>query len=284
MLSSLLIFLDITVSQAQTFFRKPFTLRFGGKGVYLFNAFSAVAAIAFFIISAGRLEWEPGVLPYSIGFAASYALSTACSLLAISYGPISLSSLIMSASTLIPTFYGLLFLKEEVRYATFLPGLILLMISLFLANKPKKGEKLSVKWLIFAVLAAVGNGGCTIFQTAQQVAFNERFGNELMIFSLALVLLIFLGLSFCTERKEMKAHLKYAWFPGLACGVLNGANNLLVMLVRPMVGAAVLFPVLTGGGLVGSYLISTLAYKEKLSWRQTVGFLLGIGAVVLLKL
>ena len=285
MLSTLLILLDISVSSTQTFFRKPFTTRFGGKGVYLFNAFAAVAAIAFFIVSAGKLAWEPGILPYAIGFGISYAVSTVCSLLAISCGPISLSSLIMAASTLIPTFYGLLFLKEEVRLATFLPGLILLMLSLLVANKPQKGEKISGKWLFFAVLAAVGNGGCTIFQTAQQVAFKEQYGNEMMILALLFVLVVSALLTLLpAERKEIKSHLKHAWYGGLACGALNGANNLLVMILRPMVGAAVLFPVLTGGGLIAAYLISTLAYKEKLSALQTAGFVLGIGAVVLLKL
>lgn len=285
MISSLLIFLDITVSQAQTFFRKPYTLRFGQKGVYLFNAFAALSAIAFFILSAGRLQWEAGILPYAIGFGVSYAVSTAFSLLAISCGPISLTSLIMASSTFISTLYGLLFLKEEVRLATFLPGMVLLMASLILANKPQKGEMISVKWLLFAVLAAVGNVGCTIFQTAQQVAFNEQYGNELMILALLFVLVVFSLLSLLpAERKEFKAHIKHAWYGGLACGALNGANNLLVMIVRPMVGAAVLFPVLTGGGLIGSYLISTLAYKEKLTAPQTFGFILGIAAVVLIKL
>lgn len=284
MLSTLLILLDLAMNSSQTFFRKPFSTRFGGKGVYLFNAFSAVAAIAFFIVSAGRLEWDLGILPYSIGFAVSYAIATACSLLAISFGPISLTSLISASSTLLPTFYGLFFLQETVKPATFYPGLCLLMVSLFFANKPQKGEKVSLKWLFFAVMAALGNGGCMIFQTAQQVAFDNKYGNELMILSLAIVLFLFLLMTVTVDRKGAKEHLKYSWFPGLMCGVLNGANNLLVMLLRPMVGAAVLFPVITGGGLICSFLISTLFYKEKLTRVQVFGFALGIAAVVLLKI
>lgn len=284
MLSSLLILLDLSVNACQTFFRKPYTLRFGQKGVYMFNAFSAVAAITFFIVSAGKLEWEPGILPYAIGFAVSYTVCSACSLLAISCGPISLTSLISASSTLIPTFYGLVFLHETVKPITFFPGLGLLMLSLVVANKPQRGEKISAKWLFFAVMTAVSNGGCMIFQTAQQVAFDNKYGNELMILSLAMVLVFFILLTLTTDRKGAKEHLKYSWFPGLMCGVLNGANNLLVMIVRPMVGAAVLFPVITGGGLVCSFLISTFAYKEKLSRIQVLGFALGIVAVVLLKL
>lgn len=284
MLSTLLILLDLVATSSQTLFRKPFTLRFGQKGVYMFNAFSAIAAIAFFILSAGRLEWELGILPYAIGFAISYAVSTACTLLAISCGPISLTSLICSASTLIPTLYGLVFLQESVKPITFYPGLGLLMLSLLVANKPQKGERISAKWLFFAILAAVGNGGCMIFQTAQQVAFDNRYGNELMILALAMVLLIFIAMTLIADRKGAKEHLKYSWFPGLMCGVLNGANNLLVMILRPMVGAAVLFPIVTGGGLVCSFLISALIYKEKLSRIQIFGFALGIVAVVLLKL
>ena len=56
------------------------------------------------------------------------------------------------------------------------------------------------------------------------------------------------------------------------------------MVIGALVGAAVLFPIVTGGGLVCSFLISAFIYKEKLSRIQIFGFALGIVAVVLLKL
>ena len=123
-----------------------------------------------------------------------------------------------------------------------------------------------------------------IFQTMQQVKFEQKFGNELMGYSLILVSLLFFTISLITERKNWKTYLRGGAYGGAFAGFLNGGHNLTVMLSRPLFGAAVVFPLIAGGGLVLTFLISWLFFKEKLHRWQVIGFFLGLASVILLSI
>lgn len=280
----LLLALDLVINGINSIARKKYSLRFNGKGVYFFNAVAILFAILFFLISSkGDLHFPPALWPYAMIFGACFGICNVATLAAISSGPLALTSLFLSYSTLIPTIYGF-FLGERPDLRLFIPGLALLMVSLFLTNKPQKGEKISSKWLVFILIACITNGGCSISQTAQQVAFNEQYGNELMILALSMVLVVYIVLALLIERKEIPALLKDGWYNAPVSGIANGANNFLVMLLRPMLGATILFPLISGGGLVVTLLISLFIFKEKLSRTQMIGFFLGLASVILLSL
>ena len=55
-----------------------------------------------------------------------------------------------------PTFHGLVFLKDDIGRG-FIPGLVLLIFSLFLVNKGDKNVKFSVNWIICVILCFIGN-------------------------------------------------------------------------------------------------------------------------------
>lgn len=283
MIKYLYLLLALSTGATQQFFKKPYASRFDRKGVHLFNSFATAAAALFFILSAGGLQWVPAILPYVLLFAASYACSTLFTMLAIGSGPLSLTALLINFSTIIPVVYGIL-TGEPIKYALFLPGLVLFILCLLFTNKPEKGQKLSGKWLFFVCMAALGNGGCMIFQTMQQVEFEQQYGNELMGYSLILVCLLFFTISFFTERKNWKTYLRGGAYGGACAGFLNGGHNLTVMLSRPLFGAAVVFPLIAGGGLVLTYLVSLFFFKEKLHRWQVIGFFLGLASVILLSI
>jgi drug/metabolite transporter (DMT)-like permease len=166
----------------------------------------------------------------------------------------------------------------------FIPGLLLLIVSLFLTNKPQKGEKISGKWLVYVSIAVLSNAGCCISQTQQQVDFNEQYGSQLMILALSMALVFYIIMMIITERKMIPTLFKGGWYNAPISGLANGANNLLVMVLRPMMSAAVLFPLISGGGLVVTLLISLFLFKERLGRVQTFGFFLGLASVILLSL
>ena len=117
--------------------KKPFMNKTAGKGVYIFTAIMSLVAMAFFIAAGGSLHFVAATVPYSLGFAAAYAVSTVFGALAIATGPLSLTSLFSSYSLMVPTFYGLLFLKDPIS-AGLIPGIILLAVSLLLINYRKE--------------------------------------------------------------------------------------------------------------------------------------------------
>lgn len=267
----------------QNIVKKPYTQKMGGSGVYFFNAILSAAALLFFAVTATKLDFDLSFIPYSIGFAASYAIATVFLVLAIAYGSLSLTSLFFSYSLMIPTLYGLVFLKDDIS-VVFILGLALLVVSLFLANKNDKKAKFSFKWIICVILAFLGNGMCTVVQNMQQVAFDGVYKNEFMIVALAIVALVMSIMSLIKERKAMKVYAKAGWHWALICGLLNGMVNLFVMILSRSMPVSVMFPLISAGGLVVTYLVSRFVYKESLTKLQFVGFILGLAAVVFLNI
>ena len=268
---------------AQNVIKKPYTQKTGNSGVFFFSALTSLAALIFFVLTGGNWSFDAAILWYSAGFAVSYALATVFMISAIAVGSLSLTSLITSYSLMIPTFYGLLFLNDPVSFGL-IPGLVLLVISLLLINKPSADAPITWKWLLFVFLSFVGNGMCSTVQKMQQIAFNEAYKNEFMIAALAMVTVLMAALSLVKERSHIVHNAKCGWHLALICGLLNGMVNLFVMLLQGLMPMSLMFPLISAGGIIVTGIVSIAVYKEKLTAWQYVGFVLGIGAVVFLNL
>ena len=265
----------------QSILKKPYTQKNGGNGVYFFIALVSAAAMAFFAVTSSKLQFNSAFLPYAVGFAAAYAISSIFGVLAIACGSLSLTSLFSSYSLLIPTVYGLVFLGDPVG-AGLIPGLVLLMLSLFLINKADGKARLSVKWLICVAVSFAGSGMCSVVQKMQQVAFDGAYKNEFMIVALAIVTVVMLVMSLWKERKGIRQYAVTGWYWAILCGALNGMVNLFVMILSGRMPVSLMFPGICAGGLVLTYLASKFIYKEALTKTQFVGFLLGSAAIIFL--
>ena len=253
-------------------------------GVFVFSAVSVVAAATFFLVRSGfKLTLAAEMLPYAFGFAAAYSVATVFNFLAIQCGPLSLTSLATSYSLLIPTFYGLIFDKDEAGIWLYI-GLGLLAVSLFLINAKSGEMKITLKWAIFAALALVGNGLCSTVQTVQTAAFGGKYDDSFMIISLATVFVVLCLCSVFTEKEKILPSIKGGWYYMLICGIANGAVNLFVMLASEVVNKSVMFPLISAGGIVLTWVVSIFLYKEKLTLKQNIGMILGIAAIVFLNL
>lgn len=266
----------------QSIVKKPFTEKVGDNGAYTFTAILSLVALVFFIATSGGFEWNIGFLPYSIGFAVSYITANVFAVLGIATGSVSLTSLVIKFSLLLPTVYGL-FLGEGIS-AFFVMGMVLLIASLVLINKPEKGEKFSFRWMIFALLAFLGNGMCSVTQKMHQQVFNDGYKNEFMIVALTVSVLVSVVLALFFERKNAFQYARVGFIPATLCGLFNGAVNLLVMILNNRFPASIMFPLISAGGIIIVYIISRFFYKEKLSNLQFAGLLIGIASVVFLNL
>ena len=267
----------------QNITRKMYTEKVGDNGAYLFSALTSLFSMLFFVATMKGFDWNPAIIPYAIAFAISFALAGIFGVLSIAVGPLSLSSLMISYSLMIPTFYGIIFLNEPIS-VYFLIGLGLLAISLFLVNKKNDSLPVTAKWFFFVFLAFAGNGLCSTFQKMQQNAFGGSYKNEFMILSLAIVVVVLLVMSFMTSKGGFKKQLYHARFTAVSCGIMNGAVNMFVMILSGMIAVSVMFPLISAGGIVVTYLISKIFYKEKLTKVQLIGFLTGIASIVFLSI
>lgn len=184
---------------------------------------------------------------------------------------------------MLPTLYGLLFLKDSVGKG-FFAGLALLALSLFLVRGQKDTAPLSFRWALFAGLAFLGNGMCSVVQKMQQVAFAGAYKNELMVGALLVVVLLLGALSLTKERKSLIANFKAGWYLAPLCGIANGLVNLLVMVLSAKMPVSLMFPLISAGGLLLTFFFAIFIYKEKLAKRQFIGFACGLITVVFLNI
>ena len=281
----ILLCLIIICISVQNVAKKSYNLRVGG-GVYSFSAGSALAAlVVFFITSGGRLDFNVETLWWSMAFALSYIVGVVASIYAIKCGPLSLTSLFISCSLIIPTLYGLAFLGEPTSEWLII-GILLLLCSLVLVNIEKKTSerRITLKWGICVLVAFVGNGACSTVQKLQQISSGGLYKSELMIVALIIAVLVMATMTAFTERKNAFVQCKRGFWHFTLCGVANGVVNYLVLVLSNRLPASVMFPIISAGGVVLASLIAISFYKEKLQWQQWLGMLLGILAIVALNL
>lgn len=271
----------------QNVFSKLYTEKMQEKGVYTFSFLLTCAALIFFTVTAKDISFNKELLLYSMFFAVSYICAMVFVVAAMANGSLSITTLIVSYSLMIPTLYGLFALKDPVGKG-FLPGIILLVISLLMMNI-KKGEsnqatKISLKWVVFVTLTFLGNGMCSVVQKMQQTAFAGSCKNEFMILSLAIAALILGVLSVAVEGKDMKVCIKRDAGLAAVSGFANGGVNLLVMVLSGMMPVSVMFPLISASSITLTYLVSRFCMHEKFTKLQNIGFVVGIISVVFLNI
>lgn len=254
-------------------------------GVFLFSGMISLCAMLFFIVINDDWSYRPEQLPHSFGFALSYTAYTLFAVMAMKAGSLAKTSLVLSSSLLIPTLYGFLFLNEAISI-TLVAGLALLIAGLWLVNYVKEKSVTTLKWALFAFLAFAGSGMCSVVQKMQVNTFGTEGKNVFMIVALAIVtvMLFTVALFSKPERTNIGSIVKKSLPLAAACGVFNGLCNMLVMYLNPRVPASILFPVISGGGVVLVFLYSVLVLKEKFTLLQKIGYGLGVASIILMNL
>ena len=284
MVNILLLLTIVVFVSVQQVTKKAYNLKVSG-GAMSYSAASCVAALVVFLItSGGKLNFSTEFLPYSLLFALSYSVTVVTGMLAILVGPLSLTCLVTSFSLIVPTLYGILVLREPVSTNLFI-GLGLLAVALVLINLEEKGEKkITLKWAIYVLLAFVGNGMCSTVQKVQQIDLAGQYKSEFMIVALIISAVAMGIFALCTEKKQILPNLKAGVWLYIICGLANGGANFLVIFLSSRMAASVMFPVISAGGIVLTFLISLFFYKEKLSKWQILGSALGLVSVIFLNL
>lgn len=239
------------------------------------------------VMFAADLSFDPLVLLYSCGFGLCYALCQIGFIGALRSGPMSLTSLLLQLALIGTTVWSFIFWGAELTPLVVI-GLVLVVISLWLClyTKSENGkERISLKWLLCALLAFAGNAGCSIIQRTQQMHFDGKYGNQLMafamIFSVAFTLVTYLRSNKTQSLEILKSS---AAFPVIA-GVSNFLLNLfIILLASTTLSPSIIYPVIAVGGIALISLFSLVVFRERLRPSQWVGIGIGALAVALLSL
>lgn len=250
-----------------------------------FNFLMTAASLCLFTLLSliGGFQFHLPTLIYALIFGTGFAVAVYFNYQAVRLGPLSLTSLFIAYSLIIPTLSGILFLSEPFRL-TSAAGIGLLLISLLLINgrTDKNSAPITKKWVIVVLLAFLGNGLCSLMPKLHQAAYPGLYRTEFMTFGMVLVTTVFL-ISFL-RQKAARTLTRSFLLPAATAGLANGAVNLLVLVLASQLPAALMYPMISAGGIVITFFLSRFVFHERLSKVQLIGFGVGILSIVALNL
>lgn len=283
-MGTLLMALNIIANEAESMIVRQ-RGRKQAHGGFFFNAIICLFAAVFFIVTdKNSFAFPKELLPYGIASCIFYAGGFYFLYVALSEGSFVGSKMLSAASVLIPVCYGILFLGEAAKPATY-AAIVLMILSVFM-QVYKKGEdeakkNSSAKWIVWALLSAICNGFIIVVTRSQQIKFSSAYDNEFMIFSLLGAFAFLITLTLIKEPGMIKKTLKHDMLYGIAAGALNGTKNFLNLLILLYFPVSVSTPLKTVLGYILSFLISAFLYKEPFTKLKLAGILTGVISVIL---
>lgn len=264
----------------------------GMKGTaQLYNLLICGAAcVTWGVVYIFDFSFDKDVLWYSLGFGVCYAVTMASMIKALSTGPVSLTALMQQLSLIGTTVWGFIFWDtwDAKKAPLVLTGLALVVAAIALClctGKKEKDTKITWQWILYVTLVFVANAGCAIVQKSEQNAFGGQHGTMLMFFALLLAVIVCAVTYLLSDRSDSKRILKKAWYFPVGAGVCNAVANLFVILMATTsLSPNLIYPTIAVGGLMITSVVSLFLFKEKLSWLQWCGVIIGAVAVALLSI
>lgn len=249
----------------------------------LFSAVTSVMALGFFVITSGlRLDFNARMIPYSLAFAAGYSAGWVGMVLAVRYGLMAISSLIVSCSLIFPTVYGILL--GELVTAAVIVGMALLLAAIIMVNlKFDKSSRFSWRWFACVMVAFFGNGVCSISQNMQKRALGDSSSHEFMIIALAAASALLFGYAMLTS-KDIRGDFRRCLPYSTANGAANAVINLLMLALIGNIPNTILYPTSSALNIAGTFLLAFFAYKERFSKLQYAGYIFGVASIILLNI
>ena len=203
----------------------------------------------------------------------------------LSLGSLAIYSMFMMlGGMLVPFFYGILFLSEPITVGK-AAGTVLLTVFIVLqalwqkpSNDNKKGGKTKYLFFILCLVIFFINGMTGVIAKAHSISigavdeasFTATYCAMTAILSL-LILLISCLKSGREKAKIIKGALKTKPLAVMALlGAAAYGGNFLQLLAADKVPASVQFPLVSGGVIVLSALVSALIFREKISKKEWI--------------
>ncbi len=283
-------------------------------------AFCLIGSIAYFISAAtseAGLKASAMTVFYAVLFGIFFALASHLSSECILCGPMSLTSLIMNLSLLIPLVYSCIFFKEKIGSVRLI-GIGLLLITFAMSafsssgksgggqdesedggkGEGVKSKSVPARWIILVFIGFLANGLTAVIQKMQQ-SRDADAGNTFLFLAYLVSAIYFAVLFFAEdsgerrERRKSGSHLSlksyYNSIPLLAvatfsAGIGSFVGNGLLGTLSTKVDAALLYPSINGGLAIMTAIVSFVFLKEKVTVKKALTLLVGVAAIILLNM
>ena len=225
--------------------------------------------------------WFPLSLLTGFWFILTYVLMVVSS----QRSGVTVTSLSSKLSVVIPTLFGVLFLKEALGVLPAI-GIVLALIALFLVVGGKGKSKFKTeKTTLIVLLPILIFFGTGVGDILMKITETKNLSDDLT----PMVAFIY-GISFLFSLLLMgydliKGKSKWQWknaAGGIALGAVNFFSTYSVYHAMRVFDNVVLFPVYNIGVVSLTALAGWLLFKEKLTWKKMIGLILAIIAVLLI--
>lgn len=198
---------------------------------------------------------------------------------------VTITSLSSKLSVVIPTLFGIVFLKETLGLTAGL-GIILALVALFLVvgGKDKEKAKVDKKTIILLlpifIFFSTGIGDIMMKMTEQRNNSGDMIPMIAFIYFISFLFGVVLVVYDLIKKKS-----KWQWksaLGGLALGAVNFFSTCCIYQAMRTFDNVVMFPVYNIGVVCLSALSGWLLFKEKLTWKNYLGLVIAIIAVVLI--
>lgn len=288
LISALLLLLSTLLSTARNIFSKGISVfEFGAKKFYLSQTViflgGGISALLFDKVNFSELAFV--TLIYSIIYAVLLISAQWFYTTAMSTGNVSVCATVYSLGFILPTLSGSLFWNEKLDFLDII-GIICVAVAILLSalkTKNSSGESKTNKYIVPLIIAFFASGGLGIMQKVQQKSqFPDQKG--LFIFISFILAAVISFVFFLTAKKSEEKLKDKKLLMAVAIGLCIGCVSLLNTTLIGRLKSSIFFPTFDITVIFMSILSGMIIFKEKLTKRNNLVFLLGVLSIILLNL
>lgn len=234
--------------------------------------------------------FRAGINPFSVIMAAAFSVCViTCNTLGIKVmhlGKVSVYTLFMMlGGMIVPFFYGVIFLNEELK-VPYIAAIVLLILSLIIPAFEKNGSMIKSSKIFYPLCCVLFfvNGAVSTVSKAHQIDTRAVGTLDYIIliglceFIIALILMLFVKRDI-SPLKIIK--LKKPVIFGAGFALVNFVASVAQFYSAKSVDASVLYPIITGGTIVFSAILSLVFFKEKINKYNFASILIAFCATLL---
>lgn len=191
---------------------------------------------------------------------------------------------LMLGGAVVPYIYGVLFLNEAVTFVNVI-ALLLVIAAVMLNSIEKNAGKQSAKFILLCFIVFLLNGAVSVVSKMHQVEIRYQVVSaDAFVLLKSVVRFIFFAtlIPFCSKKADTTAKLSAKMYVVMICSAaISGFAYMLQLVAASYIPATVLYPIITGGTIVGTALFDKFCFGQKQSNSTKVSIVICIIALIL---
>ena len=270
----------------------------GAKALIGFSFWFAIGGFFFsFFANCCRIDFALVTFCLSLVVAIAIGFDNVAGVVALKYCKMSLyTTFIMAGGMVIPSFFGVLFLSETLSVWR-ISGIIAVIIALIVPVFEKTGERTSKIGLLLCVAVFVSNGLNNVASKIHQINETALTTQDFLIWINIwyFILAAAFSLIYFTIKKNGKGRetdnaektpinlkaflLPILWI--LLTSVVSATGQSFNLLAAKTADASLMYPLITGGGMVLSAVSGRIFFKEKITKLNAISLMIAVVGTVL---